>query len=484
MILLRTTLTLSLATAAMPATAQTPLQARIEARLAEAGPGTRFGLVVTTSDGKELIAISPDDRFIPASNTKIVTTAAAYATLGGLDQPDAEGGTAVRLDQNGRGAPDVVLIGRGDARLSGAANCVTNCLATLADAVSARTRVVGHIVGDDTLFPDERWSPGMSWNNISSRYGTATSALTMDDNELVLTVSPTAPGATARAEGPSYYTIDNRVLTVAAGETKVDFAREPNGNAVRLTGTIVAGAKPEDLRLSIDDPAHYTAWRLKELLAARGVRVTGGIAVRHRPLAPADDPAIRKQTPPARPPALPVLATLSPPPLADDIVEINKVSQNLHAELLLRRVATHKGTGSIGDGVAAVRAIMENAGVARSAYDFSDGSGMSTYNRVAPRGMTKLLRWIAQQPWGAAWRQTLPVAGVDGTLSKRFRGTTLEGRLFAKTGTLNATNALSGYMTTKSGRELIFSIYANDVPENIKATTTMDAVLEMIAAEN
>ncbi|HEY0597747.1 D-alanyl-D-alanine carboxypeptidase/D-alanyl-D-alanine endopeptidase, partial [Sphingopyxis sp.] len=141
-------------------------------------------------------------------------------------------------------------------------------------------------------------------------------------------------------------------------------------------------------------------------------------------------------------------------------------------------------TGSIADGVAAVRAMLERADVPRTAYDFSDGSGMSTYNRVAPRGMVILLRWIATQPWGAAWRETLPVAGVDGTLSKRFRGTPLERRLFAKTGTLNATNALSGYMTAKSGRTLIFSIYANDVPGGGSATGTMDAALEMIAAEN
>lgn len=98
--------------------------------------------------------------------------------------------------------------------------------------------------------------------------------------------------------------------------------------------------------------------------------------------------------------------------------------------------------------------------------------------------MVIFLRWIAAQPWGAAWRETLPVGGIDGTLSRRFKGTPLERHFFAKTGTLNATNALSGYMTAKSGRTLIFSMYANDVPQDKGATATMDAVLEMIAAEN
>jgi serine-type D-Ala-D-Ala carboxypeptidase/endopeptidase (penicillin-binding protein 4) len=98
--------------------------------------------------------------------------------------------------------------------------------------------------------------------------------------------------------------------------------------------------------------------------------------------------------------------------------------------------------------------------------------------------VTTFLRWVAAQPWGAAWRETLPIAGVDGTLANRFRGSTLERRLFAKTGALNATNALSGYMLGKSGRVLVFSAFANDVPSGVSATKAMDAALELIAAEN
>ncbi|RJF90619.1 D-alanyl-D-alanine carboxypeptidase/D-alanyl-D-alanine-endopeptidase [Sphingomonas cavernae] len=485
MILLRPALALFLAAAAVPAVAQPPLQARIEARLAKAGPGTRFGLVVTTADGKDLIAISPDDRFIPASNTKIFTTAAAYATLSALDQPDTNGGAAVRLDDDGPGAPDVVLIGRGDARLSSAADCAANCLAALADAVAARTRIVGNIVGDDTLFPDERWSPGMSWNNISSRYGTATSALTLDDNELLLVATPGTAGTPPHvALAHPYYTIENHALTVAAGEENLSIDRAPNGSVVRLTGSIPVGAAPERLRFSIDDPAHYAAWRMKALLEARGVRVTGGAVARHRPHLPIDDPATRKGTPPPRPPHAAPLAQLTPPPLGEDLTRINVESQNLHAELLLRRLGNTEGTGSIADGIAVIDAMLARAGVPRTAYDFSDGSGMSTYNRVSPRGVVTFLHWIGAQPWGAAWRDTLPVGGRSGTLSRRFKGTALEGRVFAKTGTLNATNALAGQMIAGSGRTLVFAIYANDVPGDAGATSTMDAVLEMIAAEN
>ena len=412
------------------------------------------------------------------------TTAAAFASLPNLHGPDTNGGAAVRLDGSAGALPDVILEGKGDARLSSAPACIANCLAALADAVAAATRRANNVIGDDSIFPDERWSPGMSWNNIHTRSGTAISALTLDDNELHLRVVPASPGQPPRLEGFPYYDFDNRAMTTASGPTKLEFNRLPGSRRVRITGTIVAAAQPELLRLGIDDPAHYAAWRLKSLLEARGVRVTGAVDVRHRPLSQADDPAIRNGAPPARPPTEQSLAQLTPPPLVEDIGVINKVSQNVHAELLLRRVGRQAGTGSIADGVAAVHQMLESAGVARAAYDFSDGSGMSTYNRVAPRGMVKFLHWAAAQPWGAAWRATLPIAGADGTLARRFRDTPLEGRLFAKTGGLNATNALSGYMIAASGRTLTFSIFANDVPGDIAATKAMDDALQLVAASN
>lgn len=470
-------------TGAVPVAARgASLQQRVEAKLREAGPGTRFGLVVATGGGRELIAIAPDERFIPASNTKMFTTAAGFVTLP-LDVPDAIGGAAVRLDGQGR-VPDVVLVGNGDARLSSAQDCTVDCLAALADAVAAKTRIVGNIIGDDSLYPDERWGQGMSWNNIQTDDGTAASALTLDNNTLSLNVIATQPGQAPRVESMGYYDIDNRAWTVSTGQTKLDYERLPGSRSVRLTGTIAAAAEPKLLKLGIDDPADYAAWRLKSLLEARNVRVTGKVGVRHRPLMPADDPAVRNGPPLARAAQPQPLAQLTPPPLIDDVTLINKVSQNLHAELLLRRVSRQAGSGSIADGVAAVRAMLERAGVPRSAYDFSDGSGMSSYNRVAPRGVVIFLRWIAAQPWGETWRATLPAGGVDGTLAKRFKDTPLKGRLFAKTGTLNGTNALSGYMTAASGRTLIFSAYANDRPEGVVATKLIDEALNLIAAEN
>jgi D-alanyl-D-alanine carboxypeptidase/D-alanyl-D-alanine-endopeptidase (penicillin-binding protein 4) len=333
---------------AAPGAAQPALQQRIEARLAEAGPGPRFGLVVIDADGRELVAINPDQRFIPASNTKIFTTAAAFDALGQVDGPDTTGGASVRLE--GGRVPDVVLKGHGDARPVRAADCVANCLAALADAVAARTRAVRHVVGDDSLYPDQRWGDGVSWEDLATRYGTAASALTLDDNELVMRVQPGAPGAPPRIEHLGYLRVDNRASTVASGPTALRVDRLPGSGVVRLHGTIAAAAEPATLRLGIDDPAHFAAWRLKSLLEARGVRVAGEVTARHRAYRPADDPAVRKGAPPPRPPEPEPLARLTPPPLQADLSVINKASQNLHAELMLRRVGLREGTGSIEDG--------------------------------------------------------------------------------------------------------------------------------------
>ena len=468
-----------------PSLAQQTLQQRVEARLAQAATGTRFGLVVLDEAGRELIAISPDDRFIPASNTKMFTTAAGFAFLPAVNQPDVQGGAAVSLERGRRGGTDVILTGYGDARLSSMPDCVTDCLAALADAVAARTKRVNDIVGDDTLFPVQRWSPGMSWNNIPSGDGTGVSALTLDDNRIVLRISPTAPGEAPKLELQiPYYEIDNQAVTVGEGKTDLEAIRLPFEGKLRLLGTIVAGTEPAIENLGIDDPAHYAAWRLRTMLQARGVKVRGGIRTRHRQLTKFDDPKNRAEPIPTRATLAEVLAKVGPPPLAEDIVTINKISQNLHAELMLRRVGLVRGTGSIEYGQEMVQSMLASAGVPRTGFDFSDGSGMSTYNRVAPRAVVKFLRWVSAQPWGANWRATLPIAGFDGTLRNRFKGSPLQGRLFAKTGTLNATRALSGYMIARSGRTLTFSMFANDEPSETSARESMDAALEIIANEN
>ena len=448
--------------------------------LAEAGPGTRWGVVVADEGGREIVAINPEGRFMPASNTKLYTTAAAlWAEARGEGPKLEESGATVRFD--GR---HVLLIGRGDGRLSAKPDCVIDCLAALADAVAAKTRRVGDVIGDATLFPDQRWSPGMSWNNIPTGSGTGISALSVDDNEIAATVTPRALGLPPIVALAPYYRVENQARTIPGDGDTLAYDRAPNSRTLIVTGTIGTDHAPVSWQLGVDDPADYAAWRLAEMLKGRGVAVTGRVRSRHRPAMPEDDPALRSGTAAARPPQPAALATLTPPPLGEDVVTINKLSQNLHAELLLRRLGLAKGTGSIADGQAVVTAMLAEAEVTPAQVSLADGSGMSSYNRVAPRGTVRLLQWSQSQPWGGAFRASLPIGGIDGTMRRRFAGTPLAGKIFAKTGTLNATNALAGWLIAASGKLLTFAFYANDVPEDVRATAIMDRALLALAAAN
>ena len=259
--------------------------------------------------------------------------------------------------------------------------------------------------------------------------------------------------------------------------------RRPGGDAIRLYGRMPIGSAPRTLVVSLEDPALAAAERLKRILEDMGVKVRGKVMVRHRPPQLEDDPARRGQTPMRAPQSVGIeIARLIPPPLIGDLSLTTKTSQNLHAELLLRRLGLMEGSGSAADGLARIGAMLKEAGQAPPSFTFADGSGMSVYNRVTPRMMVGFLRWAASQSWSDAWRNTLPIGGVDGNLANRFRDGPLRGRIWAKTGTLNGVNALAGYMIADSGRMLAFAMYANDrPPEAASATIAMDTTLEMIA---
>jgi D-alanyl-D-alanine carboxypeptidase/D-alanyl-D-alanine-endopeptidase (penicillin-binding protein 4) len=179
-----------------------------------------------------------------------------------------------------------------------------------------------------------------------------------------------------------------------------------------------------------------------------------------------------------------VLATHISGPVSQDATVINKISHNLHAELLLRLMGkVHGADGSFAEGARVVRQFLIGAGVDDNDFFFYDGSGMSTDDRIAPRALTQLLAYAARQPWGAAWRDTLPIAGVDGTLSDRFINSILRGHLWAKTGTHNEANALSGYLTAASGKILAFSILVNGHrPGSNAEVQAIDRIAEAIAA--
>lgn len=452
--------------------------------------GTRWGVMAMTLDGQVVVDLAADDRFSPASTVKIFTTAAAFARLQDLDVPDAMDGTSVRLEERVDGlAADVVLVGVGDPALGDGPDCVTTCLAELADVLAARAARVDDVIGDDRLYPDERRGPGWAWEDMQEGFGTAVSALTVNDNVVVLQVSPGAgagaPVQAAWRAGDDLLPLENTAVTVADGEADLRLERRPGEDVVRLYGRMPVGEAAMALRVGLDDPARTAALRFSRLLQARGVAVEGTVRARHRSLDLSDDPAMRDGESAGLQADGVASARLTRPPLLGSLTRTAQFSQNLHAELMLRRLGRLEGTGSGADGLSQVQTLLATAGIERPAYDLYDGSGLSAYNRISPRAMTTFLLWTARQPWGEAWRATLPVGGGQGTLRRRFAATPLEGRIFAKTGSLKGVSALAGFLTAASGQTLVFSIYANDRPSGAgPALEVMDRALLALAAQH
>lgn len=440
----------------------------LEPILASLPAGARIGLIAIDETGTVIAARNADARMVPASTTKLFTTAAALALLPATDQPDTTGGATVSLE--GRAdRPDVVLRGHGDARLSSAPDCAVDCLATLADAVAARTHQVDAVIGDDRAMADERWPSGMSWDNMATPSGTAISALTLDDNIAVAAIDATTGGTgddTARITPPAGLAISGTVRIGTGDQPALTRRTLPGSDAWRIDGVVPAG-KTWRIPLALADPAARAAWVLRGMLVARGVTVRGNTLARHR------DGDV-----PAEPP---VLARVAPPPLREDVALTLRQSQNLHAELLLRRLAA---TGTVADGLTARMAALQAAGLPPGSVSLYDGSGMSTYNRVTPRALALLLRWGQAQPWGADWIAGFPVAGQTGTLRARLKGTALDGKLRAKTGTLLGTQALAGFLPTAAGHTLAFAVLVNDLPDGNSATPVIDALLLALAARH
>jgi len=171
-------------------------------------------------------------------------------------------------------------------------------------------------------------------------------------------------------------------------------------------------------------------------------------------------------------------------PVAQDITVINKTSQNLHAELLLRLLGKEFATdGTFAQGSRVVRQFLVDAGVNDADFFLFDGSGESSRDQMTPRAFTQLLSYASKQFWGVGWRASLPIAGVDGTLDHRFLNSPLKGKMWAKTGTLNEVNSLSGYLTAASGKTLAFSILVNGRrPGDDAEQRAIDKIAEAIAA--
>ncbi len=491
------------------AASRKPLDKRVGAILESADLARGFwGIeVVSLSTGKVLYAHDADKLFTPASNTKLFTTAAATALIG----PDYTFQTTVEtngtLDTHGRLTGDLVLVGRGDPNLSGrelpyALHTERNdhpirVLEQLADTLAQKgvKYVDGDIIADDSYFAFERYGEGWSQDDLVWADGAPVSALTINDNVIFVNILP-ADRAGDRAfvsitPFADYYRIDNRVMTTPAGTgRKIFINREPGATVLTLWGNMPLGDAGANEALAIEDPAEFAAGLFRQLLENRGIAVYGKQRTRHTELSSlsvftvtasaatrgGDETSRAFQNQPL------VLASYKSKPLIEDVRVINKVSQNLHAEILLRLLGREKGTaGTVEGGLEVLRGFLNQAGITADQYAFYDGSGLSRQNLVTPQAIVQLLRYADSQPWGPSFRDTLPLSGTDGSLSNRFKDVDIQGRIHAKTGSLGGVKTLSGYATTNHGDRIAFSILSNNfnLPDK-RINETIDGIVAEI----
>ncbi len=457
-------------------------QEAVDAALADPEAQKAFvGVLIVDSETKQpLYELNADRYFTPASNTKLFTTTLAMSLLG----PDYRFRTTIEthgtIDSAGRLRGDLVLVGRGDPDFSNrripydVANPIDGDsdkpLAEFVDELVAKglKEVDGDVVADDSYFPYEPYPDGWAIGDLPEDYGAAVSAICFDDNGLDIKVTPgDQAGARAWASiepwpGYAVYDFD---LTTGTADSPPDFhtLMEPSGRYL-IRGSVPVGHATIDLGAAMPDPANYTAHVLKQMLMARGIRVTGEAREQHGPPPPPSDASAEPQSTATVSTATPpvVLAEHDSPPLIEIVRVLNKVSQNLHAEILLRTVAKEKaGIGSLSAGLQVEQKFLTSIGIPVGDVLVDDGSGLSRENLVTPRAVVALLEYVEQQPWGSAFLSTLPVAGLDGTLQHRMIDTPAQGRIQAKTGSVARTQAMSGFATTVSGEHLIFSMFDN-----------------------
>jgi D-alanyl-D-alanine carboxypeptidase/D-alanyl-D-alanine-endopeptidase (penicillin-binding protein 4) len=474
-----------------------------------------WGVSVTTLEGKQVFALNDSQLFEPASNAKMFTTATAAAllplSLTYTTNVVAEGA----IDSAGTLHGDLAILGVGDPNISGRVlpysektertNAPLAALEAMADQVvkSGVKQIEGDVVGDDTWFPAERYGSGWSWDDLVWLYGAPISALTVNDNAVFLNAEVGAQAGDAvtpqwdpalPASMPPYYTLENSLTTAARGtDAKYGIDRAPGSHEVRVYGAIAIGGAGLHEGLALEDPADFAARAFLGMLRQRGIAVTGMAKPRHRDSVDAE--SLRReqeealtltpstlQTVTTAPAGKRVLASHISPPLIEDMTVTMKVSQNLHAEIMLRTLGKLLARdGSLGQGTRVVRQFLISIGIRPQDFFFFDGSGLSNQDLITPRAATTLLTYAARQPWGQSWRSTMPVAGVDGSLSSRFTHSPVKAKLDAKTGTLGEVRALSGYLTAASGRTLAISILVNDHQPDSKAESkAMDALVEMI----
>lgn len=463
---------MTLALAALPRTAPgQSLTRRLEARLDQ--PQLlrhHWGVAIEDQSGRLLFGRNAGRLFIPASNTKLITSAAGIVMLG----PDF----TVRTSVYGAGPVidgvlhgDLVLYGRGDPTYSrrcydidedrpGA--CDEDPAAKLRDlAQQLRERGIrwidGDLIGDGSYFDEELVHPAWETYDLNWWYAAPVSGLGFNDNSIDVEIAAADSGEVQPQInfGPDVGAafIENRaVIGARDAERTFDIIRDPDGLRYVASGVVPVGLQRRTENVAVLDPNRYAALAFRrELLAA-------GIVVRGTVLSTTDstDYAVARATP--------ALAEVSSRPLSDWVFPVLNTSQNWFAEMILKQLGRRFGAaGSWQEGLEVERRfLIDSVGIDSTMFELADGSGLAAKNLVAPLAFTRLLNWMRSHPSYDAFAAGLPQSGEPGSLRRRFVDTPLAGRVRAKTGTITRVNTLSGYVERADGRVFTFSIQANN----------------------
>ena len=506
------------------------LQTRISQILAkpELAPALVGVKVVSLDNGRVIFEENAAKLLRPASNMKIYTVAAALDRL----HPDYRFNTSVFApappDSKGVIRGELRIYGRGDPSIAARFNNGDYFKAI--DDLAARIvaagvkRIEGDLVGDETFFIGPKYGAGWEWEDLTWYYGAEVTPLAVNDNALDLFVKPgTAVGQPAViTTGPPdpLLTIVNRVTTSAKGlRRELSIYRGLNENTITISGSIPLEDRGYTGGIGISHPALLFVYLLRNSLAAKGVVITGKSRVTGEVAGPPLVPGAGNvtsvapfTTEPVRP-AQVEIATLLSPPFSVIAAQTLKPSQNLYTELILRTLGklppvpspspspsaiptaspapspSSTPTPSIFQktseslGLEVVRSFLKTAGVRPESLVLDDGSGLSRSDMITADSTVQLLQFMDKHRYGTVFRDALPIAGVDGTLRNRLKGTPAENNLRAKTGSLSSANSLAGYVTTAAGERLAFAIMVNNYPRDVDPRSAcIDPIAVLLAS--
>lgn len=348
-------------------------------------------------------------------------------------------------------------------------------------------RIEGSIIGDDSYFKGYAIPEGWEWDDLQAHYGAEVSALPLNDNAVDISVTPGPLGYSCSVKLSPYntvYRIKNLCTTTAAGSPRTLGVHKVLGqNQLEITGTLPIGNAGFNSSIAVSRPAELFVALLKQRLEQKGVVVTG-------------QPKLSAPMTNSAPPESVEVAKLESPPLSLIAAKTMKPSQNLYTETLLwtigeevRKRILVAPNAPVADssslGRSEVKNFLTGIGIPDDGIVQYDGSGLSRHNLITPAAVVQLYAYMAKQSkYSQAWRDSLTIGGVDGTLAIRFKGTLAQGNFRGKTGTIDQVSALSGYMTTAGGDQLVVSLVVNGVPVARNRTSAIDDIVLLLAKFN